>query len=226
MLNFLLQFRELWYSQFMPIPFEPWLYYPSLTLERLAFVAALMRDARDSAALLHDVEAGDSSWSLGSRVYSRIMAQIEQASVETPWLRVLAESQTLRFTFVVGSIPLKFYRGEADEVPRKCLVRSYAELTQTELAFESDGIESTSLLRIDIEPDALGRTSTVALVEVEESGSPLRVFQIPLDSANVIEMTPKPINLAPPSLEPIDESTEEKESGGAEDRFGSTGTKS
>jgi hypothetical protein len=209
----------------MPIPFEPWLYYPSLTLERLTFVASLMRDTRDGAVLLHDIEAGDSNWSLGSRVYSRIMAQIERVSLKTSWLRVLPESESLRFTFAVGSIPLKFYRGDADDVPRNCLVRSYIELRQTELAFESDGIEPTSLLRIAIEPDAFGKTSTVTLVEVEESGSPLRVFQIPLDAANVIQMTPKPINLEPPSLEPIDESTEEKESGRAGDQFGSSGAR-
>jgi hypothetical protein len=153
------------------------------------------------------------------------MAQIERVSLKTSWLRVLPESESLRFTFAVGSIPLKFYRGDADDVPRNCLVRSYIELRQTELAFESDGIEPTSLLRIAIEPDAFGKTSTVTLVEVEESGSPLRVFQIPLDAANVIQMTPKPINLEPPSLEPIDESTEEKESGRAGDQFGSSGAR-
>jgi hypothetical protein len=95
-----------------------------------------------------------------------------------------------------------------------------------DLAFKTDGIDSTNLLRIAVEPDASGKTSTVTLVEVEESGIPLRVFQIPLDSANVIEMKPKPINLEPPTLEVIDESAEEGKRVRGEDQFGSAGTTS
>lgn len=211
----------------MPTPFEPWQFYPSLTLENLTFVAGIMRDARDGAVQLHDPEAGDSNWSLGCRAYSRIMAQLRRASLITPWLTVLPETQALRFTFAVGSVPLKFYRGDADDVPQKSLERSWAELRQMDLAFKTDGIEITDLLRIAIEPDASGKTSTVTLVEVEESGRPLRVFQIPLDAANVIVMKPKPINLEPPTLGAIDVSAEEGErAAGAEDQFGSTGTKS
>jgi hypothetical protein len=210
----------------MPIPFEPWLDYPSLTLQNLTFIAGIMRDARDGAVQLHDVEAGDSNWSLGCRVYSRIMAQMRSASFSIPWLTVLPESQALRFTFAVGTVPLKFYRGDVDDVPQKYLEPSFTELRQMDLAFKTDGIDSTNLLRIAVEPDASGKTSTVTLVEVEESGIPLRVFQIPLDSANVIEMKPKPINLEPPTLEVIDESAEEGKRVRGEDQFGSAGTTS
>jgi hypothetical protein len=210
----------------MPIPFEPWLSYPPLTLENLKFVAALMRDVRDGAVLLHDVEAGDSNWGLGCRIYDRIIGRIRRASITTPWLTVLPESQTLRLTFAIGSLPLKIYRGDADEVPGKFLVRSFAELDQMELAFAIHGVDSTNLLRIAVEPDASGKTSAVTLVEVEKSGNPLRIFQIPLDTAKVIEMKPKPITLDPPKLEAIGDSAEEEESAGAEGKAGTSNSES
>lgn len=200
--------------------------YPSLTLEHLTFVAGVMRAARDGAVQLHDADAGDNNWSLGCRVYSRIMAQLRRESQITPWLTVLPETQALRFTFAVGSVPLKFYKGDADDVPQKFLEPSFAELRQLNLAFKTDGFDSTNLLRIAIEPDASGKTSTVTLVEVEESGQPIRVFQIPLDAANVIAMKPKPINLEPPTLGIIDISAEDTKRAGPEGQFGSTGTKS
>jgi hypothetical protein len=210
----------------MPTPFNPWQFYPSLTLENLTFVASTMREARDGAARLHDAEAGDSNWSLGCRSYSRIMAQLRRASLNKHWLTVLPETHALRFTFTVGSVPLKFYKGNADDVPQKLLHPSFAELRQMDLAFKSDGAESTNLLRIAIESDASGKTSAVTLVEVEESGIPIRVFEIPLDAANVIVMMPKPINLQPPVLEVIEMPSEENESAKAEDQFGSAGSTS
>src|SRR5277367_815151 len=107
------------YSVFMPITFEPWLYYPSLTKERLVAVATLMRAARDGAVLLHDPEAGDTRWSLGCRIYDRIRGQIRKARLAMLWLSVIPESHPLRFTFTIGDLPLKFYKGEAEDVPGK-----------------------------------------------------------------------------------------------------------
>jgi hypothetical protein len=210
----------------MPITFEPWLSYPALTKENLVAVATLMRDARDGAVLLHDTEAGDSRWSLGCRIYDRIMARIRRASLTTPWLTVLPETQVLRFTFAIGSHPMKFYKGDADEVPGKFLVRSFAELRQYRLALEVGGIADTHLLRMAVEPDHSGNTSTISLVEVEESGRATRIYEIPLGSANVVEMRPKPISLEPVLPVFIDKRAEEAKGGEAGNQFGASGTKS
>jgi len=210
----------------MPINFEPWLSYPSLTKDRLIAIATIMRDARDGAVLLHDPEAGDSTWSLGCRIYDRIMAQIRRASFTTPWLTVLPETQTLRFTFAIGSLPLKFYKGDADEVPGKFLVRSFAELRQMKLAFQTEGANSTHLLRIAVEPDASGNTSTVTLVEVEQSGQATRIYEIPVGSANVVVMKSKPISLEPVVPEIIEEPAEEAKSEEVGEQFGTSGTTS
>jgi len=185
-----------------------------------------MRDARDGAVLLHDPEAGDSRWSLGCRIYDRIMAQIRRASLTTPWLTILPETQTLRFTFAIGPLPSKFYKGDADDVPGKFLVRSFAELRQLKLAFESEGVQATHLLRIAVEPDSSGNTSTVTLVEVEESGRATRTYEIPLRTSNVVEMKPKPISLEPVVPILIEKPAEEVKSEEAGDQFGASGTKS
>ena len=136
------------YSGFMPITFEPWLYYPSLTKERLVADATLMREARDGAVLLrNDPEAGDTRWSLGCRIYDRIRAHIRKARLAMPWLSVIPESHPLRFTFTIGELPLKFYKGEAADVPGKILVGSFAELRQMRLAFGPRDTQSTQLPR-------------------------------------------------------------------------------
>jgi len=212
------------YSESMPSNFEPWLYYPSLTKERLVVVATLMRDARDRTVLLHDPEAGDTRWSLGCRIYDRIRAQIRRSRLELPWLSVILESHPLRFTFAIGDLPLKFYKGEEEDVPGKFLVGSFAELRQMRLVFGPRDIQSTQLLRIAIEPDASGNTSTVSLVEVEESGEAARVYEIPLDAQNVVVMQPKPISLAPVVPEILEESVEEMKSEEVGDQFGASGT--
>jgi hypothetical protein len=153
------------------------------------------------------------------------MATLRRASLETPWLTVLPETQTLRFTFTIGPVPVKFYKGDADDVPQKHLRPSFAELRQLDLAFKSDGIDTTNLLRIAIEADFSGKTTAITLVEVEESGEPVRVFQIPLDATNILVMRSKPINLEPPTLEVKDKTAGEKEGARAEEQFGSGSSK-
>lgn len=210
----------------MPIAFEPWQHYPSLTLERLTAIAALMRDTRNSTVLLHDEAAGDTPWSLGCRVYSRTLAAIRAAASSTPWLHVLHETHPLRFTFSIGSLPIKFYKGDPEDVPGKAMVRSFAELRQMSLALEMEGVKQEYALRLAIESDFFHNTSAITLVEVDEQGKPYRVFEIPLDASNVVVMQTKPIDLAPPVLTVIREESEEVKRGAVEHKVGSAGGES
>ncbi len=210
----------------MPVPFEPWKDYSSLTLERLLIIGSIIRDARDSTAALHDPAGGDTSWSLGCRVYSRTMFRIQGETANFEWLRVLPESQNLKFTFSIGSLPVKFYKGEPDDIPSRSLVRSFAELTQMRLAFPNGEAEATNMLRIAVSADGAGRTTSIVLVEVDEAGTPLRTFDIPRsESENIFNLKPQPINLAPPRIEVIDDDTEQRSRNEAlgED-LGTTGT--
>jgi hypothetical protein len=72
---------------------------------------------------------------------------------------VLPETQPLRFTFAVGSIPMKFYKGDHDDVPTRCMVQSYMELRQMSLAFNTDRLDPSHLLRMTVETDYTGKTA-------------------------------------------------------------------
>lgn len=198
----------------MPVPFQPWDTYRSLTLDRLSTIASIMRDVRNEAADLHDPAAGDNAWSLGCRVYARTLARLREEALNLKWLRILPETQTLRFTFAIGNTPVKFYKGAADDVPSRTLIQSYSELRQMRLAIEFDQVPRNLMVRFAIEADAFGRTSSISLVEVDDEGSPQRIYEIPLRGANVVTLQPKPISIDPPKLEPKKEQEKKVVEGG------------
>ena len=210
----------------MPIPFEPWNDYPSLTVERLTKIGSIMRDARDTTVALHDASAGDTAWSLGCRVYSRTMFRIKRETLNLNWLRVLPESQSLKFTFTVGMLPIKFYKGEPEDIPSRSLVRSFAELDQLKIAFPNSRAEATHLLRIAVGTGIYGQATSIALVEVDDTGTPIRSFEIPKgESENIVSLRPMPINLAPPRIEVIEDDAEDKSRFAASgEELGTTGT--
>jgi hypothetical protein len=93
------------------------------------------------------------------------------------------------------------------------------------LAFDTEGIRATHRLRLAVETDSFGSTASITLVEIDDAGRPTRTFWIPLDAANVVPLRPKPINLNPPVLEIIKDTTKDvkrEETGG---KMGTGGTK-
>jgi hypothetical protein len=199
------------YDPDMANSFKPWEHYPSMTARRLAAVASLLQRTRDTIVEISEPEQGDSSWSIGCRVYDRTIFKLREASIGCDWLRVLPETQRLRLTFTIGSVPLKLYKGEPDDLPSKTLVRSFSELRQMRLAFEHDGIDVSLSIRIAVEADADGRTTAISLVEVDGRGEPRRVYDIPLNETNVVAFKPAPIELPAPRLRRIEPETKEQE---------------
>ena len=174
-------------------PFEPWIKYPALTAERLSVIANIIRPSRQSTVLLHDPEGGDNEWSLGCRAYARICHAIREATNQYSWLRVVKENEKpLRFTFAVGNIPVKFYHGEANEVPDHYCTVTGTEAGQLQLALEIDGIEMKGqLLRLAVVTDVTRDVTNVDLVELmSENGTATGVYEIPF-------------NLTPIALEPL-----------------------
>src|SRR5712692_5876690 len=115
--------------------FQPWTKYPSLTRERLSAIANIIRCTRSETVALHDAVGGDSSWSLGCRVYSRTCHAITEAAKVYPWLTILHEAENLSFSFGVGSVPFRFYRGKPDDPPGRYLLRTFGELHHLQTAF-------------------------------------------------------------------------------------------
>lgn len=198
----------------MSYDFEPWTRYPPLTRDRLSEIARIIRDVRSTAVLLHDAVVGDNEWSLGCRVYVRTCHAIKEAAQRYDWLTVLPDARPLRFTFVIGSIPFKFYRGDVDDPPEHYLIVSYSELHQQQLAFELEGVRLLDqVLRLAIEVDSKTReVSCVTLVEMDQAGNLTGTFTVPFDvpvagsvvpTGSVTPLQRQGVELPPPPVEPL-----------------------
>ena len=195
--------------------FEPRIKYPPLTKPRLSAIANIIRTARHHTVLLHDIAAGDNEWSLGCRAYARTCHALRRAATDHKWLTILHEDEKpLRFTFAIGSVPIRFYRGEAEDPPGHYLDVTDAESCQQQLAFEIDGIRLVDqVLRLAVETDLTGEVSHVILVEMDKDGNVTGTYRIPFaaEPANVAPLQSKPIDLGPPPLEPLQKEDKPKE---------------
>jgi hypothetical protein len=195
--------------------FEPWVKYPPLTKKRLSVIGVLIRDTRDKTVLLHEPEEGDNAWSLGCRVYARTCAQFRKASTQFDWLSILQESKALRFTFAAGGVPLKFYRGDVGDAPGRCKVISDAEAAAQQLLFDLGELQDDDrLLRLVVEADSDGKTTTVTLAELDKSGRLTGKYVIPFDvEADALPALPPAVDPGPPPIMPLpqkDANQEEK----------------
>jgi len=162
--------------------------------------------------MLHDSLGGDNEWSLGCRAYARTCFAIRAASKEYPWLTILHESEELRFSFVIGDIPFRFYTGEPDDPPGRYVFRTFGELQHVQSMLPIEGIRTLDkILPLAIETDSQREVSSVTLVEMDQSGQATEKYTIPFDvtQGNVEPLQTKPINLPPPTVEPrIEENTQ------------------
>lgn len=197
--------------------FEPWVAYPSLAVDRLSVIAAILRQVRHEAVALHDPDAGDSAWSLGCRIYSRTCFELQAAASRYDWLTIVPESEPLSFTFAIGSVPFKFYRGSAEDPPSRLLAMTYGELRHQQLALDIEDIRPLdAILRIAVETFPDGEVSSISVVEMDTAGEVTGTYCIPADVelSNVTPMQAKPVELPAPTLEPIEHKKEEKKDDG------------
>lgn len=195
--------------------FEPWEKYSPLEKDRLMAVAKILQNVRHEAVLLHEPGAGDNEWSLGCRVYARECHAVREAAEKHEWLTILSEAEPLRFTFAIGTIPIRFYRGGSTDVPGHYLQQTFAELHQQQLALQIDGLRLVDrVLRLAVEVDGTGEVENVILVESDTGGTTTETFRIPLDdeAGKVTPLQLKPVELGPPQVEPLaaEESEAEK----------------
>lgn len=192
--------------------FEPWSKYPPLERERLFVIAKILQTVRHDAVLLHEPGAGDNEWSLGCRVYARECHAVRTAAEKHAWITILHEDdKPLRFTFAIGTVPIRFYRGEANDAPGHYVNPTFAELHQQQLAFQIDGLRLVDrILRLAVEIDATGEVENVILVEMDTAGNVTETYRVPLDgmAGKVTLLQPKPVELGPPQVEPLAEDAE------------------
>ncbi len=146
----------------------PWDYHSDLSKERLIYLGALFVQVRSETMTLHDAKGGDTPWSLGCRAYARTCTALARASQEIDWLAMLDTS--LRCVFKVGSVPVRFYRGDPEEPNKRTLVTTFPELQQRPLV----GLESSDadlLWRFALETGPSGEITNVTFIGVDEGAN-------------------------------------------------------
>jgi len=186
--------------------FLPWNSYSPLTAERLSIVADKLRKARNDTLNLYDPIGGDTPWSHGCRAHVRQIKAVLDGAKEYDWLTILPDEEALRFTFAIGGVPIRFYRGTPAEIPEHHLYRTFAEIRQLQLVLIPEARKTAKVLRMAIELDAEGNASEISLVELDVSGKPLNTYSIPqaVTKSNVTPAQTQAIELPPLQPEPLE----------------------
>ncbi len=160
---------------------RPWEFHPALTEERLRFCARLLANARRDAVAMAAYEMGDDSWSVGCRAYAfgkQRLKRTASARVHA-WLRVMDDSH--HFVILIEQVPVRFYRGFAEEPTVRTLRRQESEAQQLGLALgidEADGL----VFRLAIETRVTGNVERVVFLALRgEEGHAECAWPVPLD---------------------------------------------
>src|SRR5690349_24810482 len=142
----------------------PWNFHPALSKDRLRLCARLLANARRDALAMASYDLGDDPWSVGCRAFAFGRHRLKRAaeSGDYPWLEVLDDSA--HFVFVIGSngqgVPVRFYRGAADEPTERTLRRQEIEVQQLSLALGEAAAERLAF-RLAVETGEAGRVERV-----------------------------------------------------------------
>src|SRR5215213_6311735 len=162
----------------------PWDFHPALTEDRLRIGARLLANARRDALAMASYELGDDPWSVGCRAFAFGRHRLERAaqSGEYPWLEVLDDRA--HFVFVIGSnghgVPVRFYRGAADEPTERTLRRQEMEVQQLSLAFGEAAAEDLAF-RLAVETGEAGRVERVVFLALRGEDRVECFWPVPLD---------------------------------------------
>jgi hypothetical protein len=173
----------------------PWQIHEDLTRERLVLLATLITVGRNNALERYHPEIGDNAWTLGCCGYAYGKHEIIKASGtgQHDWLQLVDEGQ--QFTFRVGQVPVRFYRGLAEDPHERTLRQAFPEMRQLALALE-DG------------RDLRGMIFRLA-VETGLEGEITRIIFLALRGASVECFWPIPVGAKPAVLYPVQESRDE-----------------
>ena len=166
-----------------PAPRFPWDLHPALTEERLAAAARLLIRGRADALAHADPWMGDDAWSIGCRAYAFSKHQLARAAEggRYPWLGILDE--THHFVFLVDGVPVRFFRGDADDPGKRTLRQQESEAEQLALALGGDGAEGL-MFRLAVETGDRGEVKRVVFLALRgEEGRVECFWPVPLGDA-------------------------------------------
>ena len=195
----------------MAVKTFPWEYHPDLTEERILAIASLIAAARNTALELFDERAGDDGWTLGCRAFQFARAQILRAADndEYDWLDILDRSR--RLVFKIGGVPVRIFRGEADEPTDRTLRQSYDELRQLSFIFEMEDDGRSLAYRFAVETDIDGTLLAIKFVGLRGEFAVLN-WDIPLTGLSGVgtvgSPASDPVELGAPDVTLRDSATE------------------
>lgn len=164
-------------------PRRPWDLHPALSEERLTAAARLLARGRSDALAMADPWAGDDAWSIGCRAYSFSRHQVANAarSGRFPWLKVLDE--THHFVFLVDGVPVRFFRGDAEDPSKRTMRQQESEAQQLALALGSEGTEGL-MFRLAVETEDDGSVRRVVFLALRGDEGRVECFwPVPLGEA-------------------------------------------
>lgn len=167
-----------------PPPRLPWELHPALTAERLAVAAHLLARGRADAIALADPWAGDDAWSVGCRAYSFSRHQLNAAARtgRYPWLKVF--DATHHFVFLVDGVPVRFYRGDADDPTKRTLRIHEAEAEQLALALGPEVEAEGLMFRLAVETGEGGEVRRIVFLALRgEEGRAECFWPVPLETS-------------------------------------------
>ena len=159
----------------------PWNLHPALTAERLQVCARLLANARRDAIAMAVEQMGDDAWSIGCRAYafSRHRLRRTAEAGHYPWLKVLDESHL--FIFLIDAVPVRFWRGAADEPTARIMKRQQVEAQQLSLALGADSERDGLLFRFAVETGERGQVERVVFVALRDEERVECFWPVPLE---------------------------------------------
>lgn len=168
----------------------PWDLHPSLTAERLAAAARLLARGRQDAIASADPWAGDDAWSIGCRAYAFSKHQLARAaeSGRYPWLGIL--DGTHHFVFLIDGVPVRFFRGDAEDPSKRTLRQQESEAEQLALALgtvDADGL----MFRLAVETGEDGAIGRVVFLALRgEEGRVECFWPVPIEPSATMQERP------------------------------------
>ena len=126
-------------------------------------------------------EFGDDAWSVGCRAYAFGRHRLARAasSGQHNWLGVLDDTNA--FVFLIEDVPVRFYRGAADEPTARMLRRHAEEAQQLSLAL-GDAAGEGLVFRLAVEMGEGGRVERVVFLALRgNEGEAICVWPVPLE---------------------------------------------
>jgi hypothetical protein len=179
----------------------PWDLHPALTEERLVAAARLLVRGREQALEMADYEAGDDPWSVGCRAYSFSRHQVKAAAEagRYPWLKVL--DATHHFVFLIDGVPVRFFRGDAEDPNKRTLRLQEDEAAQIAMAFGGEAETGGLIFRLALETKERGGVERVVFLALKgDEGSAHCFWPVPLPPPTpVVVPPPRPRHAPPPA---------------------------